>query len=105
MIIRETCLEQSHVESFVHKTSLKKHQQIEVPGPAKISHDDGVHRHGSQELPPRRRGECRHGHLGLSLAKGVFDVTKLACRDARVFRWLLERQPQPETVPNQPAHT
>lgn len=65
-------LDEGHAEGLVHETRLKEHQQVEVPGSAKVRDDDGVHGHRGEKLPPR--GRRQRGHRHLRLPERVLDV-------------------------------
>ena len=91
------------VKDFFEVHGLWNNEQIEGPRPTEVGYDDGVHGHGGEESFPRRRLQI--GHRRLDVGQWIFDVAAFATQNGRVQTRLLERQPRPEQVPDQPEQT
>lgn len=73
---------------------LEKDKEVEVPGATEVGNNNGVYRHGSEELVPGGGGDGGEGGLRRG-ADGLLYVHQLTGRDGRVLGGPFEGQPKP----------
>lgn len=98
---RETHLFDLHAVSVFEVGGLEQDQEVEVPGPAKIRHEDGIARHRRKEGLPRGVGHSGRDVVLVGASQRVFDVEQLLPLDRGMVGWFLEDQPQPRQVPQE----